>query len=360
MAGARPSVQLSAPAGAPLDASLATGLDARLDAQGWTAAWSPRRPLATDDLARGCWRQSRDAALARRYLEHSPKALLSMLVIDVDHPDTLLRAISRPLEHPEPSWVAEGVSGRGHVGWVLSSPVCRTDAARTAPLALAARVQEGLRRALDGDAGYAGLLTKNPTHEGWYPYWGRARPYELGELAAGLGDLLPRSLPKHAREQSGLGRNHHLFEALRTWAYRARYRYEQREEWEQTVTAVALNINTEFAVPLPQGEVGHTAQSVARWVWRNLSREGLVRIQAARGLKRAAQPSAAQARAKGAATTNRLSEPAVQDGRRRGGQASTPALQEARRRNAAKASLARRKIDRTALLEEARRERGDS
>ncbi|WP_432573204.1 replication initiation protein [Kineococcus sp. SYSU DK005] len=301
------------------------GKAAQLDAQSWTDAWSPRRPLATDDLLRGCWRQSRTDALTRRYLEHSPKALLSMLVIDVDHPDTLLRAISRPLEHPEPSWVAEGVSGRGHVGWVLSSPVCRTDAARQAPLVLAARVQEGLRRALDGDPGYAGLLTKNPTHGSWHPFWGRAQPYELGELAAGLGRLLPRSLPKRAGEVRGLGRNSHLFEALRTWAYPARYRYEDRIEWEQTVAAVAVNINTEFAVPLPAGEVGHTAQSVARWVWRNLSREGLVRVQTVRGQRRAAQPSATAARSKA-------------------GRSSTPAQTEARRRNAAKASLARRKV----------------
>lgn len=272
-----------------------TGMSAAV----WTQLWSPRRPLATDDLTRGCWRQSRDDALERRYLEHSPKALLSMLVIDVDHRDTLTRAIGLPRAHPEPSWVAEGLSGRGHVGWVLSSPVCRTDAARSGPLELAARVQEGLRRAVDGDPGYAGLLTKNPTHDGWYPTWGHAEPYELRDLARGLGDLFPRALPKRAAEQTGLGRNVHLFDALRHWAYRARYRYTDRQEWEQTVLAYALNVNTEFVVPLGVPEVNDTARSVARWVWRKFSREGLVVIQTARGRKRAAQPSASMARSKG-------------------------------------------------------------
>ncbi|NIZ93490.1 replication initiation protein [Kineococcus rubinsiae] len=327
-----------------------------MSAAGWTATWTPRRPLATDDLALGCWRQSREQALERRYLEHSPKALLSMLVVDVDHRDTLMRAISLPRHHPEPSWVAEGVSGRGHVGWVLSAPVCRTDAGRPEPLAFAARVQEGLRRALDGDAGYAGLLTKNPTHEGWYPTWGRAQPYELRDLATGLGDLLPRTLPKRATEATGLGRNVHLFDGLRTWAYRARYRYDDRLEWEQTVLAVALGINVEFAVPLPSAEVTATAQSVARWVWRKLSREGLIVVQTVRGRRRAAQPSAAEARSKGgtrgAATTNGLSSPAVVDGRVRGGQVAgrmrTPAQVEASRRNLLRAQQALT-VKRTAL-----------
>ncbi|WP_380176990.1 replication initiation protein (plasmid) [Kineococcus sp. DHX-1] len=329
---------------APLSGPLTGPTGGSMSAETWTQSWSPRRPLATDDLALGCWRQSRDSALGRRYLEHSPRALLSMLVVDVDHHDTLMRAVGLPRHHPEPSWVAEGISGRGHVGWVLSSPVCRTDAGRPEPLAFAARVQEGLRRALDGDAGYAGLLTKNPTHEGWYPTWGRAEPYELRDLATGLGDLLPRTLPKRAAESTGLGRNVHLFDGLRQWAYRARYRYSDRQEWEETVLAIAGGINVEFTVPLPQAEVAATAQSVARWVWRRLSREGLVVIQTARGRIRAAQPSAAEARAKGAATTNRLSSPAVQDGRSRGGRANTPAQLEARRQNIAKAHSKRQAL----------------
>lgn len=35
------------------------------------------------------------------------------------------------------------------------------------PLAYAASVTEGLRRAVDGDKAYSGLITKNPLHEGW-------------------------------------------------------------------------------------------------------------------------------------------------------------------------------------------------
>src|SRR5262245_43288402 len=128
----------------------------------WTAAWRSRRPLATDDLRAGCWRMGRPEALTKRYLEHSPTALLSMLIVDVDHTDTVLRALQMPRTHAMPSLIAEAPTGRGHVGWILKTPIVRTDSARTKPMLYAAKIEEGLRRSLDGDIGYAGLLTKNP------------------------------------------------------------------------------------------------------------------------------------------------------------------------------------------------------
>ncbi|PRY06103.1 replication initiation protein, partial [Kineococcus rhizosphaerae] len=205
--------------------------------------------------------------------------------VDVDHRDTLLRAISRPLAHPEPSWVAESPSGRGHVGWVLRTPVCRTDSGRPKPLAYAAKVEEGLRAALDGDVGYAGLLTKNPIHPDWATTWGAPEPYSLEELARGLGDLMPRVLPRRAVESSGLGRNVTLFNVLRRWAYRSRYRYDVQGEWEEVTLAYAVNVNAEFPVPLGVPEVASTARSVARWVWRHeeFGPEGFRAVQARRG-----------------------------------------------------------------------------
>ncbi|WP_432548398.1 replication initiation protein [Kineococcus sp. SYSU DK004] len=303
--------------------------DAPMGAQAWTEAWSPRRPLATDDLSRGCWRQSRDDALARRYLEHSPKALLSMLVIDVDHEDTLIRALQRPRTHPMPSWIAESPSGRGHVGWVLKTPVVRTDAGRMQPMRFAAKVEEGLRRSLDGDVGFAGLLTKNPVHDDWVTTWGSGHLYELGELAKGLGELMPRTLPRRVVDCSGFSRNVALFNRLRLWAYRARRRYSDQREWEQVVAAFAVNVNPEFAVPLPAQEVAQTAQSVARWVWRrSFDEAGFRAVQVKRG----------------------------SNGGKKGGRANSPAQLEQRRRNApiasAKGAAARRKVTAAQMAED--------
>lgn len=215
----------------------------------------------------------RPQALAKRYLEHSPSALLSMLVIDVDHSDTLIRALQAPRTHAMPSWIAESPTGRGHVGWILKTPVVRTDAALTRPVRYAAKVEEGLRRSLDGDISYAGLLTKNPLHEHWHTTWGTDHLYDLRELADSLGELMPRQLPRKAAESSGLGRNVNLFHRLRLWAYRARRRYSVLAEWEEDTRNYAWAVNREFSVPLPDAEVGHTSRSVARWVWRNFSEE---------------------------------------------------------------------------------------
>lgn len=279
----------------------------------WDQQWGVRRPLATDDLARGCSRMSRPDAIVRRYLEHSAPAFVGMLVIDVDHDDALIRAVGHPRSHPDPSWVAETpASGRGHVGFFLSSPVCRTDNARQAPLQYAARVEAGLRRSLGGDLGYTGPLTKNPLHPDWHTTWGTGRAYELDDLARALGDLLPRTLPRRAAQTTGLGRNVMLFDGLRRWAYPAWRRYDDRVEWEGVVHACAVNINAEFPVPLPVSEVAATARSVARWVWRNFSDERFSALQAARG--------------------------------RRGGLANTPAQQAASRR--------RRKLDHDEALRE--------
>jgi transposase len=148
--------------------------------------------------------------------------------------------------------------------------VCRTTNARQAPLKLAALVQEGLRRGLDGDPAYRGQLTKNPLHHDWEVIWGTDEPWRLVDLAVHLGDLMPKSLPKKRALHAGLGRNVALFDALRGWAYPRRCDYNDQQEWEEVALAVAVNINTEFDFPLSLTEVGHTSRSVARWTWRNI------------------------------------------------------------------------------------------
>jgi hypothetical protein len=249
----------------------------------WDAAWLPRAPYATDDLQQGLRRERRPKARTRRFVEASPRALLSMLVVDVDHEDALMKAFWKPSTHPEPSWVSiNPANGHGHVGWVLETPVVRTDSARLAPMRFAARVESGLTHALDGDASYAGLITKNPLHEHWETFWGPEAPYTLGGLAEGLGNLFPKALPRKTADNSGLGRNVALFNRVRLWSYPAVSRYwgDPAELWEETTLAYALNVNAEFSVPLDRSEVVHLARSVARWTRRNITPEQTARNRA--------------------------------------------------------------------------------
>lgn len=274
------------------------------------SAWLSRRPYATDDPRTGIRRMSRTQALTRRYLEHSPQALLGMLVVDVDHPDALVRALGLPRAHPEPSWIAETpATGRGHVGWVLVSPVCRTEYRRQSPLILASRIEEGLRQSLDGDVGFAGLMTKNPTHPDWHVTWAREEPYDLAELASGLVEGLGALPPLSNRpdRRRGLGRNVDLFDELRRWAYGARRRYAQRREWGEVVLAHAVTYNAVFPVPLDLGEVGAIAKSVAKWVWDRpeFTEDGFRAEQGRRGHKGGSANTPAQQAARAASPRRR-------------------------------------------------------
>lgn len=239
--------------------------------QQWDQAWLPLWPLASDDLLAGVYRMSRTEALGLRYIEANPQAMSNLLVVDVDHPDAALRALgTRPLPHVI---VENARNGHAHAVWALQEPVTRTEYAKRRPLAYAASVTEGLRRAVDGDKAYSGLITKNPLHEGWAAHQVASLDalYSLDQIAEALGSLMP---PRDWRRQKarranpiGLGRNCHLFDTARTWAYR-----EIDHHWGDpaglghAIHAHAVMLNAEFSEPLPDSEVRAIAASIHRWI----------------------------------------------------------------------------------------------
>ena len=238
----------------------------------WEQLWLPLWPLASDDFLSGAYRMSREQALARRHIEANPEALSNLLIVDVDHPDSALRALSSVGNHPVPNVIVTNPSnGHAHVVWALSEPVTRTEYARRKPLAYAAAVTEGLRRSLDGDQGYSGLMTKNPAHESWSAEVIHTELSSLSELESGLGRHMP---PANWRQQKGrksnpvgLGRNCSLFESARVWAYR-----EIRNHWGNApglAEAILAEVNTRnltFSEPLPASEARAIATSIHRWI----------------------------------------------------------------------------------------------
>lgn len=243
-----------------------------LAGQSWDQLWLPLWPLASDELAQGVYRMARGQALQRRYIEANPRALSNLLVIDIDHPDAALRSMSTVGSHPMPTAVVENRSnGHAHAVWALSAPVARTDYARRKPLAYAAAVTEGLRRAVDGDQGYSGLLTKNPTHDAWACTWIGGSLYSLDQLRDELGHHMPPARWREAKTRRvnpvGLGRNCALFESARTWAYR-----ELRRHFGDPVGLGAAILgetairNNDFSEPLPESEVRAIASSICRWI----------------------------------------------------------------------------------------------
>ena len=265
----------------------------------WDRIWLPRRPLATDDPTTGLTRTSRTLALDRRLIETNPTALTSLLAVDVDHPDALIRALWDRADWL-PTVVTENPgNGHAHAIWALTAPVATTEYAHRRPLALAAAVTEGLRRSVDGDPAFGGLITKNPLNQDWIAHWVTNHTYGLRELAGHLddADLMPPASWRRARRRNpvGLGRNCCLFETARTWAYReARHHWGDPNGLHRAITSTVRDLNQNFSDPLPSSETRAIATSIHKWIttksriWKDgpaTYEATFITIQSARGKK---------------------------------------------------------------------------
>jgi len=64
-----------------------------VDQHVWEQQWFPLWPLASDDLRQGIYRMSRADALEKLHIEANPQAISNLLVVDIDHDDSALRAM---------------------------------------------------------------------------------------------------------------------------------------------------------------------------------------------------------------------------------------------------------------------------
>lgn len=237
--------------------------------------WLPLWPYASDDLKTGIFRMSRESALERRYIEANPHAISNLLVVDVDHEDALLRTMWNRGNWLPNAVVENPSNGHAHAVWALQEPITRTEYARRKPLAYAAAVTEGLRRSVDGDKAYSGLITKNPEHEAWDAWWLTNHLYTLAELDHYLTDdgSMPAPGWKTTRRRTpiGLGRNCSLFETARTWAYPRVRAYTDRtpaasNALRADILTYAHQLNTQFSEPLPASEVRAIGTSIHKWI----------------------------------------------------------------------------------------------
>lgn len=265
----------------------------------------PRKPWATDDFTYGLRVQPLAGAIQRRYIQHNQPALVCWMVFDIDRPAGALAWEDVGL--PAPFWVATNpANGHAHICYGLSAPVCRSDAAKAAPLRLTAAIEAALCDRLQADVGYAGLVCKNPLHKHWRVQWFGGGPYELGYLAEWCGDLKRYSDRRRRWADYGLGRNVTLFHNLRQWAYAAVrdfWRPDGATAWQNAVLARCEALNGQFTNPLPEQELKAIAKSVARWVWQRFSpaelralieRTHTPEIQAKRGRKGGQRSGAAR------------------------------------------------------------------
>ncbi len=231
-------------------------------------------------------------ALTHVYIQPNSPVAYSRLVFDLDWHDEKHPHHSFPLRYlaecnawekdlsvPAPDWVAVSrEKNSAHVGYEIPTPVGRHEHARVKPQQYLAAIENALCAKLGADAGYAGLLCKNPVNSQWDLYRCHEGGHELSELADWLY-LTPTKARKFNREPRGeVGRNVYLFDQVRFWSYDNihQYRGGRYEAWCEAVLVQAQVINTASydQLPalagrglLPLSECKALARSVAKWTW---------------------------------------------------------------------------------------------
>jgi hypothetical protein len=248
----------------------------------------PKKPYCTDDYERGNFPRTLASAMQKRYIQPNPPAVRFRLVFDVDRPAGALAWEDAGLAPP--NWTATNPrNGHAHVGYEIEIPITVDPFVDRAPVRFAAAIECAYRESMRADDSYGGHLCKNPLHKHWITQVFRSDGYSLHELSEYIPDLNRFSDKRKKLPEAGLGRNVSLFNRLRHWAYRAvnEYRDGDFDTWHETVKGKAAAYN-DFMTPLPLNEIGHTAKSVATWVWRiaPASAVKFSRLQAERGARK--------------------------------------------------------------------------
>jgi len=261
-------------------------LDLFLDKSRW-----PNKPYCSDDKSARLIRRL-DSALKQPYIQANPPHLRVWSIYDIDRAGAAIAWEGANL--PPPAWSACNTeNGHAHLVYGISVPVLvDSPDMRQAPLRYLCAIESAFRAALDADAGYSGLMTKNPAFPDWRVLRGPRSAYDLGELAEYVD--LKKFAPKRKPEEVGLGRNVSLFDSLRHYAYREIRGYKRAVQcayvyWQKDLYDTAMSRNGDFCTPMDHREVYHVARSVAKWTWRKFdvaaSDARFSKLQAHRGHK---------------------------------------------------------------------------
>ncbi|EQA7186949.1 replication initiation protein, partial [Escherichia coli] len=161
-------------------------------------------------------------------------------------------------------------NGHAHLLYALKTSIRTAPDGKMKPLKYAAAVENALRKKLDADMGYSGLICKNPNHGYWKIAVWQPELYTLDWLADSLD--LNAANDKEIVADYGLGRNCTLFDKTRKWAYRAiRQGWPEYEQWLLACYERAYAYNLQFATPLDEKEVNGIAKSIAKWTYSKFS-----------------------------------------------------------------------------------------
>ncbi len=234
----------------------------------------------TDDYRYGGTQMAKDLAISKNYIQVNTPSYQQAILLD--HDDEAFMADLR-YEHshlPQPNIVIENKgNGRAHSITLLKAPVPKTEKSHKHPITYCKAVETALTLEYDADPYYNRIWVKNPFSDAYRVHILRDEPYELGELADKL-ELRPYTakeakaeltLAKKRAESEGifLGRNCHLFDMVRHWAYREvrNYRGTDLELWRSAVMQETMVQNAMLNQSLEYNELKGIAKSIARFCW---------------------------------------------------------------------------------------------
>jgi len=229
----------------------------------------PHKPYFSDDLHFGVRIAGKERAILAKYIQFNQPHAMFWLGFDVDRIGAAIDWSDRNAPAPTLT-ITNPENGHAHLLYALKTSIRTAPDGKMKPLKYAAAVENALRKKLDADVGYSGLICKNPNHEHWKIAVWQTELYTLDWLADSLD--LNAANDKEIVADYGLGRNCALFDKTRKWAYRAiRQGWPEYDRWLQSCYERAYAYNLKFSVPLDENEVGCVAKSIAKWTHANIS-----------------------------------------------------------------------------------------
>jgi len=246
----------------------------------------PKQPYATNNFHEGLYSAMKKIAVTKRYIQHNGPTHKKWLVFDIDRAGGGIDWENESV--PGPNIVCENKKNlHAHLIYGLEIPV-RVNApdARIKPIRYAGAIENGLRKKLNADFNYSGLICKNPLSDYWQVSTYEPCLYTL-DLLKDYIDYEPYKDKRKHLPDYGLGRNCTLFENLSKWCYRARLHTWDKSysQWLEIVFRQATEYNSQFKNPLPFSEMKATSKSIAKWVYNNFTKQEFSRIQSIRGAK---------------------------------------------------------------------------
>jgi len=245
----------------------------------------PRKPYCSDELESGLLIRSKGQAVRKRYIQHNEPNSTLWLAFDIDRP--IAPQDTDWLGLPTPNiFIQNPKNAHAHLLYSLSVPVHLNPDSSPKAMRFAAAVDVAMTEKLEADAGYAGLICKNPLHSHWKTLALNDESYDLGYLSEFV-DLSFANDKRKNLPAIGLGRNVTLFDRTREWAYKAvrNHRNDRNfDSWLDAVKSKAIAYN-DFKTPLALSEIIATAKSIAKYCWKvdGRAEEAFIKRQSFKG-----------------------------------------------------------------------------